>query len=85
MDCFNNFSILSWNIRGAMSSTARRHARDLVRKYKPSLFCICETHVPFVKVNKFWKSLGYDPLFLREARDLGEFGSCLMSMILHLI
>lgn len=68
MDSFNNFSILSWNIRGAPSRDTRRHIRDLAKSHKPSLFCICETHVPFSRVAKFWTSLGYKPLFLQEAR-----------------
>lgn len=68
MDSFNNFSILSWNIRGASSREARRHVRDLVKSHQPSLFCVCETHVPFSRVEKLWASLGYKPLFLQEAR-----------------
>lgn len=42
---FSDFSILVWNIRGAASSRGRRHVKDLVRKFKPSLFVLLETHV----------------------------------------
>lgn len=68
MDLFNNFSIISWNIRGAFSRETKRHVRDLVKSHHPSLFCVCETHIPFSRVDRFWLSLGYNPLFLQEAR-----------------
>lgn len=68
MDCFHNFSILAWIIRGAFSPNAKRHVRDLVKTHQPSLFCVCETHGPFVKVSKFWRSLGYNAIFIQEAR-----------------
>lgn len=67
MDCFQNFSVLSWNIRGASSRNARRNVRDLIMLHHPSLFCIFETHVLFIKVEKFWLSLGYKPMFIHEA------------------
>lgn len=57
-----------WNIRGAFSPTARHHIRDLVKTHQPSLFCVCETHGHFVKVSKFWRSLGYNAMFIQKAR-----------------
>lgn len=68
MDLFCNFSILSWNIRGAMGKTTRRHVRDIVSNHHPSLCFILETHGPFSKVKNQWKSLGYNLVFIEEAR-----------------
>lgn len=68
MDFYNNLSILSWNIRGAFGRNKRRHVRDIVSQYHPSLFLVYETHVQFAKVDKFWHSLGYKLLFIQEAR-----------------
>lgn len=68
MDLFNNFNIMSWNIRGASNINARRHVHDLIRMHHPSLFCVYETHVLFSKVERFWLALGYKPVFLQEAQ-----------------
>lgn len=68
MEVFKNFSIVSWNIRGALGSQSRRHVRDLVNLHHPSVFLIFETHGPFAKVEQLWTALGYKPLFLQEAR-----------------
>lgn len=56
MDSFQNFSILSWNIRGAFSRSAKRNIRDIIKS------------VLFDKVENFWASVGYIPVFLHEAR-----------------
>lgn len=68
MDCFDNFSVLAWNIRGAFSNGTKRHIRDLIRLYHPSIFCVFETHGLFMKAERFWTSIGYKPLFIHEAR-----------------
>jgi len=52
MQLFNEFSILSWNIKGAVNSLGKRNYRDLVYKYQPSLFVILETHALFARVEK---------------------------------
>lgn len=67
MDFFQKFSILSWNIKGASSKVARRHVRELIMLHHPSLFCVYETRVQFTKVEKFWSSMGYKPIFIQEA------------------
>ncbi|KAF1892709.1 hypothetical protein Lal_00042598 [Lupinus albus] len=56
---FKDFSISSWNIRGAINKDGRCHAKDLVRKYKPSLIILMETHCQFISSKRFWNSLGY--------------------------
>jgi len=35
---FEDLTILSWNIRGALSLEGRRHAKELVRKHNPLYF-----------------------------------------------
>lgn len=68
MDQFNNFTIISWNIRGAMGSSIRRHVRDIVSVHHPSLFFVYETHGAFQNVENFWSSIGYKPIYIQEAR-----------------
>ena len=41
---FEDLSILSWNIRGALSLEGRRHAKELVRKHRPLFIFLMETH-----------------------------------------
>lgn len=67
MDLFFDFSIISWNVRGALGQSTRRHLRDVISQHHPSLFLLYETHGLFVKVEAFWENLGYKPLFLQEA------------------
>ena len=63
-----DFSILCWNVRGAESKEGKRHVKNLVKKYKPTIFILLETHIPFSKVEFFWKGLGYKRVILVEAR-----------------
>ncbi|KAF1869450.1 hypothetical protein Lal_00022895, partial [Lupinus albus] len=65
--CFQDFSILAWNIRGVMNMNGRRHARDLVRKYRPSLIFLLETQYQFANSKDFWNSLGYRDCGIIEA------------------
>lgn len=76
MECFNNFTILAWNIRGAFGRERKRHIRDLVRLHHPSIFVVFETHGLFAKAAKSWSSLHYKPLIIHEA-----FGSSPPGMI----
>lgn len=55
---FSDFSILVWNIRGAVSGRGRPHTKDLIRKYKPSMFVLLETHAQFEGARVFWRRLG---------------------------
>lgn len=58
MEVFKNFSILSWNIRGALRKISRRHVRDMEALHHPSMFFLFETHGAFDKVAMLWLSLG---------------------------
>lgn len=65
---FQDLVFLSWNIRGAMNLTGKRHARELVRKYKPSIVILVETHCSFGSVDRFWQRLGYEGAAISEAQ-----------------
>ncbi|XP_019459941.1 PREDICTED: uncharacterized protein LOC109359701 [Lupinus angustifolius] len=56
---FQNFNIISWNVRGAISSNGLRHVRELIRKYQPSVFIVLETHCQFRDAEGFWNGLGF--------------------------
>lgn len=66
MKDFNNISILSWNIRGAANCMAKRHVKDLVRKYHPTFFFVLETYVQFSVMASFWRGLGYSAIAVVE-------------------
>ena len=63
-----NFTILSWNLRGAMSREGRRNVKVLVRKYCPNVVILLETHILFAKVAKFWMGLSYHMVGVSEAQ-----------------
>jgi hypothetical protein len=46
MNLFKDFSVLSWNVRGAVNRGGKRHCKELVRNYLPTFsFLLLETHV----------------------------------------
>lgn len=44
---FRDCVLLSWNISGALSKKGQCHTRELVRKVKPTVVCLMETHCSF--------------------------------------
>lgn len=60
MISFQDFSILCWNVRGAVNTAGRRHTRELVRKHHPSIVMLMETHCTFSRAERFWNKLGYE-------------------------
>ncbi|KAK7267464.1 hypothetical protein RIF29_20138 [Crotalaria pallida] len=64
---FMDFTIMSWNIRGASNLQTRRYLRELIRRHHPSILFIMETHVPFAKMSTFWNRVGYFPVAVEEA------------------
>lgn len=54
-------------LEGAKKVVGRRHSRYLVRKYKPTIVILVETHCPFSGANSFWKRLGYSLIGCSEA------------------
>lgn len=68
MDLFQDITIISWNIRGALGRSTCRHVRDIISLHHPTFFFIYETHGAFNKVQKFWHDLGYNLIFVQEAR-----------------
>src|ERR1044072_1932414 len=67
MDSFQDFCILSWNIRGAVNIAAKRVIKELIRQWRPDIFILMETHCLFARVNQFWKKQGYKAIFISEA------------------
>jgi endonuclease/exonuclease/phosphatase family metal-dependent hydrolase len=68
MDLLEDISILSWNIRGALGKQSRCQVRDIINSCHPSLVLLYETHGVFSKVERKWISLGYNLVFIQEAR-----------------
>ena len=64
---FSDCSILSWNIRGVISSLGKRHIRSLVMRYNPSFVILLKTHAAFDRVASFWSSLGYHAIYIVDA------------------
>lgn len=65
---FQDLVILSWSIRGAINLVGKHHIRELVRKYRPSIVILVETHCPFGSVERFWNTLGYEGSVISEAQ-----------------
>ena len=75
MDNFQDFCMLTWNIRGAVSSTAKRVVKDLLRKWKPDIVILVESLCIFSSVDLFWKRQGTKPcLFLKLLVFVVAFG-----------
>lgn len=68
MISFNDLSILSWNIRGVVNKEGKRQTRVLIKRYKPLLVVLMETHCQFSRVKNFWCNLGYEDCAISEAR-----------------
>lgn len=68
MNGFDDFVLVSWNIRGASNKVTRRYLREMTRRYRPSVFMVYETHVAFSATQDRWSTLGFKPLFIQEAR-----------------
>lgn len=56
---FQDFSILCWNIKGAINVAGRRHTGELINKHRLSMVILVETHCAFDKAMNFWKKLGH--------------------------
>jgi exonuclease III len=67
MEVLYDISILSWNIRGAQNCIAKRHLKDMIRKYNPTFLSILETHTSFSRLSSFWINNGYSPIHIVEA------------------
>lgn len=46
----------------------RRHMKELVRKFTPTIVILLETHCAYQKASKFWERLGYDISGCSEAQ-----------------
>lgn len=83
---FIDFSIMVWNIRGAVNLRGKRHTKELVRKYRPSLFVLLETHAQFDRARVFWNRLGHEAIAIEEASIMQvEFGCSQLGETLVLV
>lgn len=78
MICFQDFTILCWNVRGVVNAAGRRHSRDLVKKNNPSMIILMETHCAFSRAERFWTRMGYEAAAYSEAH--GHSGGIWMLM-----
>lgn len=62
-----DFSVLSWNVRGAANVMSKRHVKEMVKKHNPEICFILETHVQFCRLQNFWLKLGYSQVGIEEA------------------
>ncbi|XP_057432951.1 uncharacterized protein LOC130725777 [Lotus japonicus] len=65
---FEEFKLISWNVRGALYANGKLAIRELVRSKKPDVFILMETRCQFRRVSAFWNSLGFFPIHIEEAR-----------------
>jgi hypothetical protein len=73
MNCFADCSnILVWNVRGAANMNIKRHRKDLIRKYHPSLVVLLETHIQFARASNFWMQLAYSPAAIGKLMVIRE-------------
>jgi hypothetical protein len=68
MNLFKDFSVLSWNVRGAVNRGGKRHCKELVRNYFPTFFFVVVGDSCFfvAQVEKFWKNIGSCPVAISE-------------------
>ena len=65
---FKDYSIVAWNVRGSINKNSRAHIRSLVRRLRPSLMIVLETHAVFDKSKAFWSKLGFEVFGLVEVQ-----------------
>ncbi|CAL0324582.1 unnamed protein product [Lupinus luteus] len=65
---FDEFSVLSWNVRGALGEAGQLFIKDIVGYKKPDIVILVETRCQFSRARYFWQRMGYDPIGVEEAR-----------------
>ena len=63
---FEDFKLMSWNVRGALSRGGQLFSKELIRIHKPDIIFIVETRCQFMKVKLFWEGLNYFPCYIEE-------------------
>lgn len=77
MNTFKEFSILAWNVRGFANRTSKNHVGDLIRRYKPDIIFLFETHTLFASAESFWARENYVKIEVQEVQGhSGVFGPC---------
>lgn len=68
MIVFKDFSLIFWNVRGFASKKSKTHMRELLKRFKPDLLFIFETHTPFASSKQFCDKEGFKCLGVEEAQ-----------------
>jgi hypothetical protein len=69
---FKDFSILAWNVRGFANKKSKNHVHDLVRRYKPDIIILFETHTLFATAESYWARENYVKIDIQEVQ--GHYG-----------
>lgn len=64
---FSHFLVISWNVHGVANKATKRHIKELMTTYRPSILCILESHICFDSTKNFWEVLGYHPMAISKA------------------
>ncbi|XP_057445038.1 uncharacterized protein LOC130737304 [Lotus japonicus] len=64
---FEDFSLFMWNVRGATSANAKLALKEYIRRHKPDIIVLVETHCQFQRTQRFWKAQGFLPGCIVEA------------------
>lgn len=67
MISFEDFCIVSWNIRGVMHEDGKLYVKDLLQHKKLDICIIIEPRCKFARVRHYWNSLSFSPTYLEEA------------------
>lgn len=50
-----------------MGRITKHHVCEIIGTYHSSMVLLYETHGPFNKVENFWNSFGFNPIFIEES------------------
>lgn len=68
MGVFDDFKVLSWNVRGFASCRSHMHMQDLLSRLKPDLVLLYETHTAFSGAKRFWDRAAFSLVGIEEAQ-----------------
>jgi len=64
---FEDFTILTGNVRGFASRKSHCHMCEILKRFKPDVVVLCETHTSFDPSKKNWEKEGYLVVDIIEA------------------
>lgn len=60
--------MLSWNVRGFANKRSYTHMRELLRRFKPDMVFVFETHTQSSTARNYWDKEGYSMVVVEEAQ-----------------